>query len=181
MRLILPLHILAVVPIWVQAVVLYLLAIGVIWYLRDKQEGLAYNTAFSSQIGDVLLIGIMLMASTLLQQGTPVPVLLNTWWMQAEFATIALAVGVIWLRVDPTTHWGDQYHHIFVVPLFVYLLLNAAIIIFGGAPAVYPIVGMLLLVCWGALAVVDHMQGRIDQPAWVKSHAHLLLGFRFPP
>ena len=167
MRLVLPLHILASIPLWALAPVFYLLTIGVIWVLRDWQEGLAYNVARSSQLGDAALFTIILMAVALLQDGRPVPPALNTWAMQVGILVIAAAVGYIWIKLDPTHRWGDRYHHLFVAPLLVYLGVNAAIIIFGAPPA-YKVTAITLFAVWALLVLSDFAERRIDQRTYLQ-------------
>jgi hypothetical protein len=128
MRLVLPLHILATVPIWIQAPIYFLLSIGIIWMLRDAQEGIAYNAARSSQLGDAALLTIVLMAISMLQDGRPVPPPLNLACMQTMVFVIAVAVGLLWyFWLDPTVRWGDRYHHLVVAPMLVYLGINAGL------------------------------------------------------
>lgn len=169
MRLVLPLHVLMSVPLWIQAPVYYLLSIGIIWMLRDYQEGVAYNVARSSQFGDAALFTIILMAVNMLQDGRPVPGPLNLALMQALLLIIAVLVGVIWyFWFDPTPRWGDKYHHLVVAPMLVYLGINAAVIIVYAGKGWEISVAIALLSVWGVLVDLDVNTGRLNQRQWLK-------------
>jgi len=175
MRLVLPLHILAFTPWWILAPLVYFLTIGAIWALRDYQEGLGYNVARSSQFGDAMLFTIILMAVSMLQEGRPVPAALNLWVTQLSLLVIAVAVGYIWIKLDPTHRWGDRYHHMFVAPLLVYLGVNAAIIILYAGAGWEMLVATVLFLVWVGLVGWDFGSKRIDQRTYMKNELGVVL------
>jgi len=163
MRLILPLHILAFTPWWILAPLAFMLTIGIVWILRDAQEGVAYNVARSSQFGDVALFTVIFMAVAMLQDGRSVPPALNLWVIQFCLLLIAAAVGYIWIKIDPTHRWGDRYHHMVVAPMLVYLGINAGVIILYAGALWEILLAVALLWVWLGLVSWDVHTGRLDQ------------------
>ena len=53
-------YILAISPVWFTALVLWFLTIGILHPIRQKFEGLSYNISYASELGAMLLIGIIL-------------------------------------------------------------------------------------------------------------------------
>lgn len=155
-------------PVWALCTILFMLTINVLWVIRDTQERLAYNTAYSSQIGDVAFIAIIGMAATVAQRtGLPASATNGQW--QAALGLFAVAFGLIWAGIDKPKYWADRYHHMVIAPLYAYLLVNSAAIIFAGAsPRGYRPLAIVLFLAWTFLVARDHISGRINQREYLK-------------
>lgn len=166
------LYLLAVTPLWVTVLVLYFATIGVLWLIRERFEGLGYNVALSSQLGDVFLIGVILIAVELLQLQTRT--LLISGAAQMFLVVVAIIFGLIWWIADRPAQWADWYHHLVVAPLFVFLLVLSALVILWNGDTMRIAVAALLLVGWAGLVVYDFETGRIDQQAWLAKQGIVL-------
>lgn len=63
-------YILASLPIWASAGLLYAITLGAILVGRDVLEGLPYNVAYSAFIGEAgLMIGVLVAATVLKRDG----------------------------------------------------------------------------------------------------------------
>jgi len=98
-------YLLSVLPIWATALLLYAVTMGVLFVLRDRYEGLYYNTSYSAVLGDGALICIVLMAAGILQRGVSFP----EWtkgglFPSGYFHLFAFFVGIVlgakWLSLD---------------------------------------------------------------------------------
>ncbi|MBI3888508.1 hypothetical protein HY311_01810 [Candidatus Nomurabacteria bacterium] len=156
-------YVLATLPIWVTALLLYVLTMGVLFVLRDRCEGLYYNTSYSAVIGDGALIVIVLMAAGILQRVHAVPA-----WVQDErfhfvVATLSICFGVSWWRQDRPRQWADKYHHLFIAPLLAYCLVTLLPVVWGkGTKVEITATGCLFLV-WLVFVIYDAATYRLDQ------------------
>lgn len=165
-------YLLGATPWWVMATVLYIVTVAVLWPMRWMFEGAAYNVAYSSKYGDVLLIGIIALAQVLMQQKSfELPALAATWWYQPFCMGAAVVVGLVLVFVATPlwrTHLTDNYHNFFVVGLYVYLLLSVAPVLWK-EPVVF-LAAFAMLCSWGLMVYTDAVTGRLDQRPWLKEH-----------
>jgi hypothetical protein len=170
--------VLTALPQWLTFGLLALLTWGVVFVGRVKIEGLGYNVSWASVIGDVMLIMIVGIAAAILQRG---PVDLPGFWTSGNFHLICLFVAFIaglLSLVLPGTPIGsktamDVYHGSIVVPLFFYLLLSVAPVIWSGSRGgLFGEVWLTIffLLAWGGLMIKDSIEGSLDQPGWLRSH-----------
>jgi hypothetical protein len=165
---------LLVLPIWATAAILYVVTIGVLYILRDRFEGLPYNVAYSSQVGDMFLICVVLIACTILQRGGEYP---PAWMLSTDYhslaAVVGVSIGITWWRIERPPHWGDIYHHLVVAPLFAYLAITLLPVIFknGTREEVFATLGFALL--WARLVVFDAKYKRLNQREWLLRHGFL--------
>ena len=158
-------YMLCVLPIWASALVLYMLTQWVLFILRDRCEGLYYNTSYSAVLGDGALMVVVLMAAGILQrEGTSLP----AWAISGHFHFLSLIagfiLGIFWVMLDQPKQWGDIYHHLGIAPLLTYLgvtLLVPVIILNGRRIEIVATVCLILL--WALLVVYDAVTHRLDQ------------------
>ena len=170
-----PLHgshyILSVAPWWAVAGALYVATILVLWPMRLYFEGVAYNVAWSSKYGDIVLIAIVEIAQALLQYNlVQMPGWATGWVFHLVCACVAVAVGTF-LVLGPTPLWRsqitDNYHNFFVVGLYVYLLLSIAPVLWYAQGYSAIAAALALLAVWALLAFDDVRTGRMDQRAYL--------------
>ena len=158
-------YVLYTLPIWATALILYVVTLGVLFVLRDRCEGLFYNTSYSAMIGDGALLVVVLMAAGILQRGG---ILLPEWIKREQFfhvaaAAIGICLGVIWLTLDKPKQWGDRYHHAVIAPLLCYLGITLVPVIYlNGTLAEWnSMIGLVLV--WIVLVIYDARTHRLDQ------------------
>ena len=69
----------AVVPVWVVALFVLMIGIGVPFVIADRTTGLFFNVSYSGVLGDLCLIIVVLIGTTVIQDGLPFP----TWFFKA--------------------------------------------------------------------------------------------------
>ena len=107
-------YILTVLPIWLTALVLYVVTLGAIFVLRDRFEGLFYNTSYSAMLGDgALMVAVLMAAEILKREGGP-PDFGSHGFYHANALLAGILVGFIWWMVDRPEQWADVYHHFHV-------------------------------------------------------------------
>jgi hypothetical protein len=150
-------------PIWATAIILYMITLGAIFVLRDKFEGLFYNTSYSAMLGDGALLVVVLMAAEILKRG----VLLPEWAQGTKFHWVAVCLGVVlgivWYTMDDPVQWADSYHHLVIAPLLCYLGITLLPVIFRNGTRVEVISTLVLVALWATLVVYDSKTGRLDQ------------------
>lgn len=168
-------HVLAVLPIWATALILYMMTIGVIFVLRDRYEGLFYNTSYSAMLGDGALIGVVLMAAEILKRGVvSLPEFPQSVYFHICFALVGGVLGCFWwLRISHPQQWGDVYHHLVIVPLVVYLGLTLLPVIYYNGTRMEVIATICLIALWAGLVVYDLRSGRLDQRKYHNLRSHL--------
>lgn len=168
------LRLLAILPLWLAPILLYVLSIGIIWFLRDYFEGFGYNTAFSSQIGDAFLMGCVLMGISFLREHRPVPAFLNDSLWQIALAVVGGGVGFVWFALDRPPQWGDRYHHLVVAPMLVWLGVASAAIILKSGKVWEKAVALLFFFAWAGLVGYDANTGRLPQRHYLAEHGIVL-------
>jgi hypothetical protein len=162
-----------VMPVSLAAMFLFLATISLIWILRDTYEGFGYNVAWSSQIGDVALIGCILVGMEVLQSEHRAPPLLAPASVQVGAVFAAIGFGMVWYKVDRPSEWGDMYHHTVVAPIFAVLLLLTVPVVFAFGSFWQCLAVAAMLGLWAALVVIDLGAGRMDQRRWLQKRGIL--------
>ena len=142
--------VLAALPVWACAPLLYMGTMGVIFVLREHSEGLPYQIAYSAQFGDVALLTVVLIGSTVLHRGVALPSWSLGWSFHGVCIGVAVACGAAWWWFDRPPHSADIYHHLFVAPLFIYLALSLTPVVASGTRTrthVPPLSGFLISSC----------------------------------
>lgn len=172
---------LASLPIWQIVIIFYLLTLFVIDAGREKLEGFSFNVSHAARYGDVGLLIFVLIGATLLHELAPIQII-NSWWGTSDFqifcgvASIAIGIGnevfVLWQHKWKFGQLVDEYHNIFIVPLFLYCLSTLAPIIwiYGGNMEIGATLFFLLL--WLVLMIYDIKAGRLDQRPWLINHGY---------
>ncbi|MEK7612772.1 MAG: hypothetical protein AAB449_01335 [Patescibacteria group bacterium] len=163
-------YVLAVAPLWLTAAVLYFFTIAVLYLGRAVFEGMSYNVALSSKFGDVGLIMIVLIGATILQRdGLYLPHWASGAGSHGALAFCAAAIGITIFIVVWSEQVMDNYHHMIIVPLFLYLLASVAPVIYLNGTRLEQWGSMVLLAIWLALLGLDAYTGRLEQRAWLES------------
>ncbi len=166
--------VLATLPIWATAFILYMVTIGVIFVIRDRCEGLFYNTSYSAMIGDGALIVAALMAAEILKRGgVSMPEWLQNQRYHAGAGLAGLMLGVIWLTLDRPEQWGDRYHHAIIAPVLLYLVITLLPVIFRNGSKNEKLATVFLVAVWVVLVVYDKKTKRLDQRNYQYIGRHL--------
>lgn len=157
------------------ALVLAFLSVGVLYIGRKRFEGMPYNVALSSEIGDIALVCAILAAATAHKGRVGSTVYAFDHY---SFHLMALAIAVFFGPVVQVALLAysrkletlmDVYHNVFVVPLLIYLIMvTLPLVLYIGTQldiAFY--VSMCML--WLALLLLDARAGRLDQRAYLKN------------
>ncbi len=156
-------RLLTVSPIWMTAFVLYIGTIGVLFVLRDKCEGLYYQTSYSAQLGDGGLIVIVLMVAEILKQGASMPTWLQSNWYHAMAIVVAVALGLVWVFRGHPKEWADYYHHLVIAPLLCYFGVTLVPVIYLNGTRGEKESTILLVLFWALLCWYDATAHRLDQ------------------
>lgn len=155
---------LTALPIWATALILYFVTAGGIFLLRDKCEGLYYNTSYSAVLGDGALVVVVLMACGMLQRaGLFLPEWAQSRWFEWFAFLSSTAVGTVWWEIDRPQQWGDTYHHLVIAPIMVYLAAILLPVFYYNATRVEIIFICSLVSVWALLFVYDIRHERLDQ------------------
>jgi hypothetical protein len=167
-------YLLSVLPIWAMYLIMFIVVLGVLFILRDKYEGLYYNTSYSAVLGDGALVAVVLMAAGILQRGW---VLLPTWAQGGYFHSLALVAGVIlgifWVMIDDPKQWGDKYHHLVIAPLLCYLGITLLPLIYMNGKWWEKVTTICLIFLWAGLVVYDIETNRLVQRRYRGLGPHL--------
>jgi len=150
-------------PIWATALIMYVLVQGVLFVLRDKCEGLYYNTSYSAVLGDGALVVVLLMAAAILQRGSAMPEWLQNRNYHIGALLSGLMLGVVWLIRDYPEQWGDRYHHLVIAPLLCYFGITLVPVIFKNGTKVEIVATICLVAVWAVLCVYDAKTDRLNQ------------------
>ena len=153
--------VLALLPIWATALILYFLVVGVLFILRDRCEGLYYNTSYSSVLGDGALLGVVLIGADILQCFERVPDFTDGWF-HILVGVFSIAFGCLWLDRDKPKQWGDRYHHMVIAPMLAYLLITIVPVIFLNGTGIEVIATICLLLFWVDWVLFDYIHHRRD-------------------
>src|SRR3989344_1261051 len=169
--------VLNMLPVWATALVLYAVTLGVIFILRDKYEGLFYNTSYSAMLGDGALLVVVLMAAGVLQREILLPSWLQSKWFHFGVAILGIGLGIRWwgfdafgVMLENYIEWGDIYHHLVIVPLLCYLGVTLLPVIWLAGTRVDKWSTLFLVLLWVMLVVYDTRTKRFNQRHYLKKH-----------
>jgi hypothetical protein len=167
-------YVLTVLPIWATAGIMMAVVMLSLHFGRDYFEGLPYNVAYSSAIGDAGLIVVTLIAATILQKGG---VHIPEWLRDVMVhATILLAVGGLSVIVCVITLGSrsgqsmDIYHDVVIAPLLAYLMITLVPIIWLNGTSIEIVSTFLLIILWAAFVFGDICDERMSQRTWLQKH-----------
>ena len=166
-------YLLMVLPIWMTALIMYMLTQGMLFVLRDYCEGVYYNTSYSAVLGDGALVCIVLMAAGILQRGAPLYEWLGNGYCHFLAISAGMSFGVGWYILDQPKQWGDRYHHLVVASLLTYLGITLVPVIFknGTDSEWIAVIGLVLI--WVVSVVYDSTTKRLDQRNYHNLGGHL--------
>jgi hypothetical protein len=141
---------------------MYAVTMGMIFILRDRCEGLFYNTSYSAMLGDGALVVVVLMAAEIVKRGS-LPEWLPRGGYHLVAAGVGVAIGLVWFGIDLPRQWGDRYHHIIIAPLLVYLSMTLLPVIVKNGTKIEKIATICLIAIWAVLVIYDAKVGRLDQ------------------
>ena len=167
-------YVLANLPIWATALILYFGTLGAIHVGRDYFEGLPYQVSYSAQLGDVALFIVVLIAAGILQRSSAeIPL-----WLQMPEAHGAILVGSFLIGIivcvvtlkSRSGHYMDIYHDVVIAPVILYLAITLLPVIFlsGTAGEIDATINLALF--WSCLVVFDIRNNRMDQRTWLKNN-----------
>ena len=171
---------LAHTPIWLTAFVLWVFTDGAIHLLRDKLEGLAYQTAFSAKFGDAGLIGAILIGATILQRdGVYIPMWLQSGWLQVGILVACFSLGVLislWTKGMRSGQVGDVYHDVVIVPIILFFAITVGPVVWYNARWYELLFVAVAVVVWVTLAYFDVKYERVNQRQWLVRHGFAIKG-----
>jgi len=160
-------------PLWIIAATL--MAMMVILVVgRGFLEGLPYNVAYSSIVGENGFIIVVLIAATVLKRE---PVCIMSWFSYIEahisFLVLSLAIclSISIFTLDLRSgQWMDIYHDIVVAPLFMFLTIMLLPVIWKNSRGVEKKVTLCLMLLWISSFGYDITKGSLAQRPWLRSH-----------
>lgn len=163
-------------PIWFLASALTFIAIGALHVIRRYVEGAPYNFALSSEVGDIGIVMIILIGTTVFQRGVSMP----EWMLGSAHQTVALVAAVVasvvFLGFTPTSHQhADFYHHIVIAPVMVLFLVITVPVILWCGTWVELGGGLVGAAVWIFFIWDDVVSARLEQLNWLRTHVHLLV------
>jgi hypothetical protein len=170
---------LAVTPVWITVVTLLVFCIGILYPGRKYFEGVAYNVAYSSNFGDMALIGNFMIAVWGLQNGGRVPMFANRILYQLVCLAISALLGIVWqfVYMEGLEKKGrvamimDSYHNLVVAPMLIYLILFVNIpVMFASGNLFQWLLATTLVAIWAKLVFVDSNAERLDQQIWLRKN-----------
>ncbi len=160
---------------WLIFFLLDFFCIEIIAIGREFFEGLYYNVALSSQIGDRALIAYILIASDVLQKRQ-----IRSSWMQSKIfhiicAMISIGVGITIegrgvIQSGKVGEIMDAYHGLVVMSLFLYFILTTTPVIFVYGTKAQKVAAFFLLLAWLGTFAIDLFTGRLPQREWLQQH-----------
>ncbi|MBU4216396.1 hypothetical protein L6270_01450 [Candidatus Parcubacteria bacterium] len=122
--------VLALLPIWATIVIFYLLTLFVVDAGRERFEGFSYNVSHAARYGDIGLLVIIIIGSTILQRCPELSgfIATNKFQFLCGFVSGVIAGGMFGAEVvmhskGVERQIVDIYHNLFILPFFVGLLL----------------------------------------------------------
>jgi hypothetical protein len=168
-------YILAKLPIWATTVIFATVLMTVL-VGRDILEGLPYDVAYSSLVGDVGLMIVVLIAATILKKEK----IKIVWWLESNLMhlgifSLSVAFGTTVSLLTLSSRSGqvmDIFHDVIIAPLFLYLAITLLPVIIKNrkenkAEAIATILCVLL---WASLVVFDITHDRMNQREWLQHH-----------
>ena len=139
---------------------------------RDKDEGLPYNVALSSYIGEYALIVVSIVAMGILRDGRASKI---PGWLQNDQAHVIILVGSVFIGVVASvttlrSRWGqatDIYHDVIVAPVLLYLMVTLLPVIeLNGTDGEFWATFCLVML-WVYTVAFDVKHDRMKQRGWL--------------
>jgi hypothetical protein len=174
MKLVGSYYVLATLPVWATAAILFAITMATILVGRDVLEGLPYNVAYSAIIGDAgLLIGVLI-AATILQWGiVDVPQWLHSGTTHVLILFVLALGGTAVCLLTLGSRSGqamDIYHDTVIAPLILYLAITLVPVIYYNGTKTEKLSVLVCFVLWASLVVFDIKYKRMDQRSWLQNH-----------
>lgn len=164
---------LAEMPILATAAVLLSIVSLALLVLRDIFEGMPYNVAYSSAIGDVALIFGILIAVTILKRGPSFPFMMtaDAQSLLAMVFPVCVIFSIVTAINGTRSHQvADFWHDFIIAPTLIFLVTALAPIIWTNGTRIEGLVALGCLLLWVALVIFDIQTGRMDQRKWLTNH-----------
>ena len=166
-------YVLATLPIWATAAILVFILLAV-FIGRDILEGLPYDIAYASLVGDFALMIVALISATILHRNE----LKIGRWLQIPAVHVAILAGSILLGilvsfVTLNLRSGqlmDIYHDVIIGPLFLYLGITLLPVIFKNGTKKEIIASLCFILLWASLVGFDIRTDRMNQREWLQNH-----------
>lgn len=166
-------YVLAKLPVWAIAGILFAVTQLPIIVGRDFLEGIPYQVAYSAVIGDVCLALCVLVAAAIIQdECTHIPM-----WLQGKTHIMILVTSVLvgstvcFFTLDSRSGQGmDIYHDVVIAPLFLYLAVTLLPVIYysGTRSEKRWVVGFIAF--WLVLVGFDVKYDRMNQRRWLHNN-----------
>ena len=164
-------YLLGELPIWATAFLLFMATFGVVFILRDRCEGVYYNTSYSATLGDGALFAIVIMAVEILKRRE------KNWLPGPPYhivgACVAVIFGLIWWVFDRPEQRADIYHHLVIAPLLCYLGITLLPVIIKDGRMAEVVVAACLILVWAGLCVYDAKTDRLSQRSYYNLGRHV--------
>lgn len=174
------LYILATLPIWATAAILFAVTMAAILIGRDVFEGLPYNVAYSAVIGDAGLVISILIAATILQRGV---IYLPVWLQDGTFHGMIMLTCVVLCGSICALTLGsrsgqlmDIYHDVVIAPLILYCGITLVPVVYYNGTGVENGALICFVCLWLGLVFFDYKCKRMDQRSWLQNHGVVLKG-----
>ncbi|MFZ1019523.1 MAG: hypothetical protein WAN61_00830 [Minisyncoccia bacterium] len=173
-------YVLATLPIWATAAILFTITMAAILVGRDIFEGLPYNVAYSAVIGDAgLVIGILIAATILQRGGTYIPQTLQSGTMQFFLLVCCFVLGITACSLTLGSRSGqlmDIYHDVVIAPMILFLAVTLVPVIYYNGNETEKTALLCFVVLWAGLVAFDIKYKRMDQRSWLQNHGVTLKG-----
>ena len=168
--------ILAKLPIWATTAIFGVI-LSAMFVGRDIFEGLPYDVAYSSTVGSITLMVVVLIATTILQRSGEVKTLSCLEVGGVGFQGILLTTIVVWCGIvcnftlsSRSGQLMDIYHDVVIAPMFVFLAITLLPVIFKNGTRREKSATVCLALLWFGLVVFDFTHGRMNQHQWLQGH-----------
>ncbi len=158
-------------PLWVIVLFLATITDVIIHLMREKQEGIGYQVAYSAKIGDLALLGIVFIAITVLKRGVVLPHWLMNNNLHYAIILTSISLGIIVNSSTLETRSGkiaDIYHDIVIAPMFLYFFIVLFPVIYFGGYKYEKISAISFVLLWASLVVYDILTERMNQREFLK-------------
>lgn len=167
----------AAVPVLAMVLLLNFLCIDILPVGREKYEGLFYDVALSSFIGDrVLILGCIPIGILVLQRGAVLPSWLGSPISQVVWVVVAGFSTFVFYDFAKPVQKMDIWHCRFTVPVLVFLVPLMMMVTLCCGNLWEKVGTCALFAVWVVLVVQDFRKNRMNQQEWLRKR----LGIKFP-
>ncbi|NCF75363.1 MAG: hypothetical protein GWO87_02670 [Xanthomonadaceae bacterium] len=154
-------------PWWGMVITVYVATDFVIHILREQQEGLGYQVAYSAKIGDAFLLCDLFIATAIIKRNN---FLLPNWlmisWVHYVIILASFLTGVIIDRLTLKIRSGklaDIYHDVIIAPMLLYFAITLTPVVFIGGTKIEKNFAICFVFLWFVLVVYDILTDRMNQ------------------